>query len=184
MYRINKLLGQNQKLYHTNDLAILWGIKNRQTLYMTISRYLDRGILFHVYKGLYAVVPISDLDPIELGKAIIHRYTYLSTESVLAQAGIISQIVYDYTFVADCSKRIQVADWSFRFRQMKDEYLYHPSGISGHESGLTATPERAVADILYYNPQYHFDVPGLINFDKVRAIQEEVGYGRICVEAG
>lgn len=176
MYRITKLLELNRQLYHTNDLAVLWGVENRHNLYMTISRYLEKGILFPVYKGLYATVPINRLDPFDLGEAIIHRYTYLSTETVLAQAGIISQTVYDLTFIANQSKRVKVGSWSFRYRQMKDEYLYHPAGINTENDKLIATPERAVADILYYNHHYHFDVPGLIDFEKVRSIQTEVGY--------
>jgi predicted transcriptional regulator of viral defense system len=176
MYRLSELLQLDRKLFHTNDLAILWGIGNRHNLYMTISRYLEKGVLFPVYKGLYSTVPITALDPLELGTAIIHRYTYLTTESVLSQAGIISQRVYDYTFVADRSKRVSVGQWSFRFRKLKDEYLYHPAGIVNQNGNFIASTERAVADMLYYNPKYHFDISESINFEKVRSIQEEIGY--------
>jgi hypothetical protein len=176
MYRIRELLQFDRNLYHTNDLAVLWGIHNRQTLYMTITRYIDAGVLNPVYKGLYATIPIAALDPLELGVAIIHRYTYLTTESVVAQAGGISQMVYDYTFVADQSKRVKVGGWSFRYRQLKDNYLYHPAGVASREGILTASTERAVADLLYFNPKAHFDIPELIDFDQVRAIQQEIGY--------
>ncbi len=84
-------------------------------------------------KGLYSTVPTASLNPLELGQAIIHRYTYLTTESVLSQAGIISQTVYDYTFVADQSKRVSVGHWSFRFRKLKDDYLHHPAGIDDQD---------------------------------------------------
>lgn len=176
MYRISELLQVDRKLFHTNDLAILWGITNKHNLYMTISRYINKGVLFPVYKGLYSTVPISTLDPLELGIAIIHRYTYLTTESVLSQAGIISQIAYDYTYVADRSKRVSVGQWSFRFRKLKDEYLYHPAGVEKQNGYHIASPERAVADMLYFNPNYHFDVLESINYDKVSSIQKEIGY--------
>jgi hypothetical protein len=176
MYRISELLQIDRKLYHTNDLAVLWGIANRQTLYVTISRYVDQGVLFPVYKGLYATVPVDSLDPLALGAAIIHRYTYLTTESVLAQAGAIAQRVYDYTFASDQSRRVTVGRWSFRFRQLKDEYLYHPLGISSQNGIFIASPERAAADMLYFNPRYYFDVPESIDFDQVRALQKEIGY--------
>jgi hypothetical protein len=176
MYRIRELLQFERKLYHTNDLAVLWGIKNRETLYMTITRYIDAGVLHPVYKGLYATLPIAALDPLELGVAIIHRYTYLTTESVLADAGVISQAVYDYTFAADQSKRVKVGEWSFRYRKLKDEYLYHPAGVANREGILTASTERAAADLLYFNPKAYFDIPELIDFDQVRAIQREIGY--------
>ena len=177
MYRINELLTAERRLFHTNDLAILWGMENRQTLYKTISRYLDKGILFKVFKGLYSTLPLKVLDPIEVGQAVIHRYTYLSTETILAQAGIITQLIYDWTFVTDISKKVEVGELNFRYRQMKDEFLFNNVGIRFTNGKRIASPERAVADLLYYNPRYHFDVPELIDFDLVRHIQEVVGYG-------
>ena len=41
---------------------------------------------------------------------------------------------------------------------------------------LVATTERAVADMLYYNPKYHFDFSDSIDFEKVKHIQKEIGY--------
>ena len=176
MYRISELIKLDHKLYHSNDLAILWDINNKNTLYTTIKRYVQKGVLIPVYKGLYSTVPLVSLNPLELGKAIIHRYTYLTTESVLSQAGIISQRVYDYTFASDQSKRMSVGQWSFRFRKLKDEYLLNPTGITNQNSIFVASVERAVADMLYFSPKYHFDIPGIIDFEKVKSIQKEIGY--------
>lgn len=176
MYRISKLIQLDKKIYHTNDLAILWGITRRNTLYQTITRYIDKGVLFLVYKGLYSAVPVASLNPMELGRAIIHRFAYLTTESVLEQSGIISQRIYNYTFATDQSKHVSVGQWNFRYRKLKVEYLHNPTGISKQDDGFVATVERAVADILYFDPRYHFDVREAINFDKVREIQKEIGY--------
>jgi hypothetical protein len=176
MYRINKLIKVDRKIFHTNDLALLWDIPNKNTLYTTIKRYVQKGVLLPVYKGLYSTVPISELDPLELGKAIIHRYTYLSTESVLAQAGVIAQIIYLYTFVSDQSKQVTVGTTMFLFRQLKPVFLYNLAGINDHHGVYIASPERAAADLLYFNPKYHFDVPESLDFEKVELIQKEVGY--------
>jgi hypothetical protein len=173
MSELNQL---DRKVYHTNDLAVLWGIGSRHNLYMTITRYIDKGILIPIYKGLYSTVPLASLNPLELGQAIIHRYTYLTTESVLSQAGVISQRVYDYTFVANLSKRVSVNQWSFRFRQLKDDYLLNPIGIVRQNGVFMASVERAVADMLYFSPKYHFDVLESVDFDKVKSIQKEIGY--------
>jgi predicted transcriptional regulator of viral defense system len=173
---MSELLQLDRKIYHTNDLAILWGIDNKNTLYRIITRYIDKGILNPIYKGLYSIVPLASLNPLELGKAIIHRYTYLTTESVLSQAGIISQRVYDYTFVADQSKRVSVGQWSFRFRKLKDDYLLNPTGVIWQNGVFVATVERAIADMLYFSPKYHFDVLESVDFDKVTLIQKEIGY--------
>jgi len=176
MYRMRELLQIDRKIFHTNDLAVLWKIANRHTLYMTISRSIERGILYPIYKGLYATAPVETLNPLILGKAIIHRYTYLTTETVLSTAGVISQVVYDYTYAADISKRLSVGPWSFRYRQLKDEYLFHPIGIEEQNGIYTASVERAAADMLYFSPKYHFDIPDIIDINKLKTIKEEVGY--------
>jgi hypothetical protein len=176
MYRINELIKADRKIYHSNDLAILWDISNKNTLYTTIKRYVQKGILIPIFKGLYSTVPISQLDPLELGRAVIHRYTYLTTESVLSQEGIISQTTYAFTFVSSLSKKIKVGDFNFLFRKLKDEYLYNPTGIENKGGNFVAATERAVADMLYFNPKYHFDFSESIDFDKVKRIQKEIGY--------
>jgi hypothetical protein len=176
MYRISELIKLDRKIYHTNDLSLLWDVTNRNTLYTAIKRYVEKGVLIRVYKGLYSTVPLSQLDPLELGKAIIHRYTYLSTESVLAQAGVIYQSVYRYTFVSDQPKQVTVDAMSFLFRQLKPDYLYNPSGIIKVQGVFVATPERAAADMLYFNPRYHFDVPESLDFQEIGLLQKEIGY--------
>jgi predicted transcriptional regulator of viral defense system len=173
---MSKLLQLDRKIYHTGDLAVLWNISNKNTLYTTISRYVQKGILFPIYKGLYSTVPLPLLNPLELGKAIIHRYTYLSTESVLVQAGVIFQTTYAYTFISDLPKKVTVGSMSFLFRKLKQEYLNNPAGVLNQNGIFTATAERAVADMLYFNPRYHFDASESIDFEKVKLIQKKVGY--------
>jgi hypothetical protein len=176
LYKINNLIKQVRKLYHSHELAILWGIKNKNTLYTTIKCYVQKGVLISIYKGLYSTVPLAQVNPPDLGKAIIHRYTYLSTESVLAQAGLIFQTTYQYTFVSDMPKKVTVDSLSFLFRKLKDEYLYNPAGIKDQNGNYMATSERAVADMLYFNPHYHVDNPGAVDFENVKLLQQEIGY--------
>lgn len=176
MYRLNELLKLDRKIYHSNDLAILWGIANKNTLYTTIKRYIKRGVLIPVFKGLYATIPIAQLDPLILGTAIIHKFTYLSTETVLATHGVISQITYSYTFVTSLSKKVTVDDRTFLYRRLSPKFLNNPSGIEKRGDVYVATLERAVSDMLYLNPKHTFDVAKQIDWKKVKQIQKEVGY--------
>jgi hypothetical protein len=176
MYRINELLKFDRRLYHSNDLAVLWAISNKNTLYTTIKRYVKKGVLVPIYKGLYSTIALSQLNPLELGVAITHKYTYLSTESVLSQAGIIFQNTYAYTFMSNESKKISIGKISFIFRKLTDKYLNNPSGISYQNGIYVASAERAAADMLYLNPHYHFDAPDNIDWEKLNKIQKEVGY--------
>lgn len=90
---------------------------------------------------------------------------------------MLSQVVYDYTFISDQSRRVSVGAWSFRYRQMKAEYLFNPLGIVRQKQVFVASLERAAADLLYYAPDYHFDVTAQVDFELVRSIQKQVGYG-------
>ncbi len=178
MYKINELLKLDRTLYHSRDLAILWGVNNKNTLYTTIKRYVKKGILIPVFKGLYSTVPIERLDKAALGQAIVHRPAYLSTESILFNHGVINQTVYKYTFVSNQSKEVTVGGISYLFRQLNAKFLSNPLGIEQRNGYFIATLERAIADMLYFNPKYHFDFTDDIDWSRVKMIQKEVGYDR------
>jgi len=59
---------------------------------------------------------------------------------------------------------------------MKDEFLFNEIGITTRDNVKEASIERAVADMLYYDANYHFDAPNLIDWSKVKKIQKEVGF--------
>lgn len=176
MYRINDLIKMDRKLFHSQDLAILWGISNKNTLYTAVKRYRQQGVLVPVYKGLYATLPLAQLNPLELGLAVVHQYAYLSTESVLAQKGLINQTPTGNTFISGISKKISIGTEIFIYRKLKAEYLNNRAGLIDQNGIPTASVERAVADLLYFNPKYHFDLKIAINWDQVKLIQQTVGY--------
>lgn len=175
--KLNILLKQAQKLFHTNDLAVLWQVHNRNSLYTAISRYAQKGVLYPVQKGLYSTVPITELDVVQLGVHLLHRYAYLSTESVLTQVGIISQITYPTTFVSDISQKLKIGDNEYLVRMLQPKFLYNTSGIADRGDGvLVASVERAIADMRYFQPNYYFDNESQIDWEKVKQLQKEVGY--------
>ena len=176
MYRINKLLKEKNTLFHTQDLAVLWGITNRNTLYTTIKRYVDQGVFTPIYKGFYTTVDLDQLDPVTLGIRALHEYAYLSTETVLGKAGVIFQLSHHITLVSSLSKIISIGDQSYRVRSMRDEFLYNDMGISIENGIPIASPARAIADLLYFNPNYYFDNLKALDIKKVRSIQKGVGY--------
>ena len=78
-------------IFHASDLANLWDIRNPNTLYTTLKRYVKSGLIFRIRKGMYSLIPLDELDPILLGIKTIHSYAYISTETVLFDEGIINQ---------------------------------------------------------------------------------------------
>lgn len=174
--KIALLLRQDRRIFHISDLMLLWQTSNHASLRRTISRYIKRGALLKIYRGFYSVVPVSRIDPLELGASALHAYCYVSTETVLATHSIIFQHTRALTYCSPYSKLIQVGPHTFKSRQLKDEYLYNPAGIVTGDHYRVASVERAIADMLYFNPHYHFDASDRIGWDAVTKMRKEVGY--------
>lgn len=171
------LLKSKQQLFHTHDLALLWGIENRDTLRMTISRYIKKGILTPIIKGVYSTIPVDQIDRYKLGAVLINKFCYISCETVLFVEGVINQFIYPITYVSPVSLRINNDDYiRFSYRQLKSEFLLNPEGVRKENGYLIATKERAVADMLYFRPRYYLDNPESVDWKLVAKIQQTVGY--------
>ncbi|MFH1029718.1 MAG: hypothetical protein V1770_00480 [bacterium] len=184
MYRLNnqkiekmaKIAKFGQVLYHTEDLANLWQITKSNTLYTTIKRYIKKGILFKIYKGFYSIKPIEDVEPFLLGSKALHEYCYVSAETVLAQEGIIQQNIDYITFISSRSKHFSIGENNYYSRRLKDEFLFQQEGIIEKNGIKFATVNRAIADILYFNPKTYFDAAKFIDWKEVRKMQKRIGY--------
>ena len=176
MNKLILILKSKQTLFHTHDLALLWGISNRQTLRMTISRYVKKGVLKSVFKGLYSTVPIDHLDKFQLGMSLIHKFCYVSLGSIFEMNGVINQKVYSVNYVSSASKKIEFDDKLFVYRQMNSQFLFNPEGIILENGIYKASLERAVADSDYFKLNTYFDSPDLINWNRVAEIKTIIGY--------
>ena len=174
--RIAVLHRTGEVLFHAREIATLWAISDMNTLYTTLKRYCQNKILFRVHKGLYSLVALSKLEPMLMGLKALHQFGYVSTETVLFREGLISQWPAVVTLVSAKSLRFVVGKNQYRTRKLKNDFLFQSEGIVVKNGINMATLERAVADMLYFNPQFHFDVPKLINWKKVKLLQKKVGY--------
>jgi len=174
--RFAKLAQMGEIVFHTADLANLWQIRNKNTLYTTLKRYTQKGLLFRIYRGFYSLKKIEQINPVFLGIKALNRFAYLSAESVLAKAGIISQVSSRITLISSISKKFSIKNNFYLVRKLDDKFLFNPAGIELKGGFYQATPERAVADLLYFNPRYFFDGAKIVNWKKVKEIQEELGY--------
>lgn len=174
--RFAKIARLSELVFHAQDLASLWQIKNPGALHMLLSRYVKKGLLFRIYKGFYSIKPIEQIDPVMLGLKALHGFAYVSTETVLVQAGIIQQNIHGTTFVSARSKKFSIGDNHYYSRKLKDSYLFQSAGIIDERGIKTATTERAVADLLYFNSKAYFDGEKLIDWKKIKQLQKEIGY--------
>lgn len=174
--RFAALARMGEVVFHARDVAVIWGITNVNTLHTTLSRYVCAGLLFRLQNGLYSVKPPRELDPLLIGSKAVHGFCYVSTETVLSRAGFIQQHLSHTTLVGTVSRSFALAGYAFRSRRMADAYLFNETGVVRNGGVLIASPARAVADMLYFNPHYHFDASAHIDWDEVIRVQVAVGY--------
>lgn len=169
------LLAQNdEKIFHIKDLASLWNIKNPNTLRITLKRYVEEQLIYRIYRGFYSLVPLDKIPPLLLGAKALHRYCYVSTETVLSNEGYINQIPYYYTFVSERRYQFSINGHHFSSRQLNKKFLYHNEGVYEEDGLRKATVERAIADMLYFNSKYYFDKEP--DWDKINLLQKKIGY--------
>ncbi|OIO43740.1 MAG: hypothetical protein AUJ41_04305 [Candidatus Pacebacteria bacterium CG1_02_43_31] len=170
------LLEQDQRIFRTADLSVLWEIENKNTLWTTIKRYVQRKILYKIHKGLYSTVSLEKLDKYELGCAISGQLAYVSAETVLQNSGIIVQNLNSVTLFGKKKKEFEINGISFLCRRLNQKYLLNRAYIQDSQRFSIATPERAIADMLKINPRYYFDNQLAIDLKKINRISKEVGY--------
>jgi predicted transcriptional regulator of viral defense system len=174
--RFAKLARLGEQVFHIGDLANLWDIENKNTLYTTLKRYTKDGLLFRVYKGMYSIKPVVKIDSYLLGVKALHKFAYISTETVLSNAGIILQKMQYITIISSESRKFSIGGVEYRSRQLDDKFLFQKKDIGIKNRVNIATVERAVADLLYFQPNFHFDNPKQINWSRVKKLQKEMGY--------
>ena len=174
--RIALLYKMNEQVFHADDLRKLWNIKEKNTLHTTLARYARAGLLNRVYRGLYSIVPVNEIDPYLLGAKALHRFCYVSAETILIKNGNIQQNIEYITLISDISKKFSTGVHSYYSRQLKDEYLHQDIGLETDGPVKLASPERAAADLLYFNPNAHLDNKKNLNWPKIRKIQKTIGY--------
>lgn len=172
--RIALLAGTGQQVFHIHDLAILLNIRNANSLRVLLHRFVREGMLHRIRRGLFGIMSPEKLDPVLLGSALLHRYAYLSTESVLRQEGYILQETDAITYMSSLSRRFSACGYRYISRKLQERFLNNQSGIQTDGSVFRALPERAIADMLYIDPWYHFDRP--IDWPTIRRLQQKIGY--------
>lgn len=181
--RFADIASMGEIVFHVSDLANLWNISNSNTLYTTLKRYTQAGLIHRIQKGMYSLIPPDDLDPLLLGVKAVHKYAYISTETVLFREGIINQKPKSVTIISSISKKFSIAGNFYISRQLNDRYLFNPEGIYKIDKIQTASVERAAADLLYFNPEAYFDAVNLMNWERISEIQKSLGYSCPRAEA-
>jgi len=158
------LVDSGKTVFTTADLALLWKIANRNTLRVTIHRAETKNYLTIIRKGIYRLAT-KEVDRLELaGK--LKKFSYISFETALAQAGVIFQWHDSITAASDRRMTITNKYGRFVYRRLPKSVLINQIGIIKKNNYYIALAERALCDKIYKD--------GLIYFDDLSAINREL----------
>jgi len=149
------------------EILIASGEKSPDLLKRRLHYYVKKGELYAIRRGFYA--KDAAYDRFELATKI-YTPSYISFETVLAEAGVIFQH-YDTIFVATYqTKEIECDNQVFSFRKVKDTVLTTTTGIENRGNYFIASKERAFLDVIYLNKEYHFDNLTPLDRNKIEAL--------------
>ena len=151
---LSKILRSKNTVFTFKDISLLWAETDSNLIKRRINYYVKTGKLYPIRKGFYA--KDKNYDKFELATKI-YTPSYISFETVLAQAGIIFQF-YSQIFVASyLTREIEIDGQKYSYRKIKDSILTNQAGLEFKNNYWIASPERAFLDLLYLNKEYHFD---------------------------
>ena len=148
--KLERMLAQRGlKLFSPLELQRLLGLSPVATSFL-VHRYTRQGALLKLRNGLYC---LADRRPSELAVANrLYEPSYVSFEYALAYYHLIPETTYAVTSATPRPTRlIEAAGLTFEYHRLKRSAFtgYEPVTIGG-ETALLATPEKAVADYLYF----------------------------------
>jgi len=141
---IKSLNRLNKPFYSIADLEKITSLP-RKSLYVTLKRLVDRGILEKVGPGIYQL--FSSKTSVEKIAASLYLPNYLSFESLLSRYGVLNLVPYTITFATTRkTKRITLLGRAVEYRQIKKRLFW---GYEIKGGIYTAKPEKAFLDLVY-----------------------------------
>lgn len=154
-------------VFRLNDIAMLLGETNFQSLNKKLNYHVRTGKLQNPRKGIYAK---PDYNREELA-CTLYTPSYISLEYVLQRVGIVFQFDSTISVNSYLSRSIEVENQPLQYRKIKGELLVNTIGILRQKNQVNiATPERAFLDLLYLNGNTHFDNLNPLNKELVYKI--------------
>jgi predicted transcriptional regulator of viral defense system len=135
----------NKPFYTIADLEKVTGLQ-RNSLYVSLKRWVSGGIIERVAQGIY--LPMGSLISMETLAAQLYLPNYLSFESALAGYGILNLVPYTITFATPRkTKKYLLRKQEVEFRQIARDLFF---GFEMKNGIYIALPEKAFLDEVYF----------------------------------
>lgn len=144
MELLKNLRATPKAFFTISDLEKITGL-DRNSLYISVNRWVKKGILERAGRNIYVVGG----EPVRLETVAGQAYfpSYLSFESALSRFGVLNLVPYSLSFATTRkTKSVTLLERRVVYRHLKQELFF---GFT-HEEGLyVAEPEKALLDIVY-----------------------------------
>ncbi len=142
---INEIRSLQKAIFSVADLGKILSVKEK-SLRTVIMRLKNKGVLNQVKRGWYSV-----FDQVMVPEEVVGQLyypSYLSLKTVLHKIGIINQIPRQiYAVSTKKSYKTAISGVPIIYRQIKPDLFF---GYYLDNQVLTAYPEKALLDLLYY----------------------------------
>jgi predicted transcriptional regulator of viral defense system len=145
----------DQPAFRTGFLAV--GGESLPALRMQVSRWVRRGKLIQLTKGLYTLAePYAKAPPHPFVLAnAMKRASYVSMQSALGYYGMIPEHVPTVTSVTtQRPENVETPLGLFAFRHIKRNWFhgYEQIDLGSGQKAFVAAPEKALLDLVYLTP--------------------------------
>lgn len=170
------ILRSDKTVFSFKEILLTSGEHNPALLRGRLYYYVKKGQLHPIRRGLYA--KDKNYDKFELATKVFTP-SYVSFETVLADAGIIFQKYRQIFMATYLTREITCDNRLYTYKKIRNELLTNPAGIEQKDNYAIASPERAFLDVLYLNKEYHFDNLRPLNWEKAFALLPMYGNQRM-----
>lgn len=164
-------LNKNGTLFTVLDAMNYVGGASSQDVYSALSYAVKRNQVIRITKGIYSFS--KDYSKKEFANKF-RRPSYVSLYTVLQECGIVFQPYESIFALSNRSENIIIDNQRYIYRQVKDDILLNPMGISNIKSVNTASVERAICDVLYLDGDQFFDNLRGIDWNFMSSLNEQV----------
>jgi predicted transcriptional regulator of viral defense system len=168
----------NQKIFSTQDLAVIWQEANKRKLLESIKYYLRTKQIYQVSRGIYSIEKYKAKDieeNIELSFKIAQRISpnsYISLYTAMKYHGLIFQYYDDIYSIGERNIKREIFNKNFIYKTMKDDIFRNDIGILEKKGYRIAGKERSFCDSLYLFPNIGIDNIDMLDKDMVWEISK------------
>lgn len=136
---------------------LLAGEVDPANIRLQLTRWVNGGRLYQLRRGLYALAPPyqkAKPHPFLVANAL-QPASYVSLASALAYYEMIPDTAQStFSVTGGRPRRWNTPLGLYTFRHIQTDLLtgYHMTGLGNNQQALVATPEKALLDLLYFQP--------------------------------